>query len=132
MKETNKLIVGQDGILKDSGVKEVSVNDYEELLSINYEPKNDWLILQPLPEKEKTTSSGIIIPGGSLKEFKCVIVAAPVNSEYSRGQVVRLDPMMFGQNGPRAEYIETQPFVECPTHFVKGVYTNINLADWKA
>lgn len=132
MKEVNKLVVDQDGILKETGVKEVSVNDYTELVSINYEPKNDWLVLQPLPEKEKTLPSGIVIPGGSLKEFKCVIVASPTGSEYTRGQVVRLDPRMFGPEGPYGEHIDGSIVIECPTHFVKGVYTNINLAEWKA
>lgn len=130
MKETSKLIVGQDGMLEESGVKQINVADYNELIQINYEPKNDWLVLQPLPEKEVKTNSGLIVSAGKM-EYKCVIVAAPVNSGYTRGQVVRVDPMMFG-NGPKVDYIENKPILDCPIHFIKGIYTSINLSDWKS
>jgi hypothetical protein len=130
-KETSKLIVGVDGVLQETGTKEVSVAEYKELVAIDYQPMNDWLVLQPLPAKELKSSSGLIVSAGKM-EFKAAIVAAPKESEYVRGQVVRIDPMMFGNEGPKVDYIEGKPVLDCPVHFVKGVYTNVNLSDWKA
>jgi hypothetical protein len=130
-KEKSKLIVGSDGVLQETGTKEVSVEEYKELVALDYQPMNDWLVLQPLPSKELKSSSGLIISAGKM-EFKCAIVAAPKNSEYTRGQVVRIDPMMFGNEGPKVDYIEGKPVLDCPVHFIKGVYLNVDLSDWKA
>jgi hypothetical protein len=130
-KETSKLIVGVDGVLQETGTKEVSVAEYKELVTLDYQPMNDWLVLQPLPAKELKSTSGLIVSAGKM-EFKAAIVAAPKESEYVRGQVVRIDPMMFGNEGPKVDYIEGKPVLDCPVHFVKGVYTNVNLSDWKA
>jgi hypothetical protein len=130
-KEKSKLIVGADGVLQETGTKEVSVEEYKELVTLDYQPMNDWLVLQPLPSKELKSSSGLIISAGKM-EFKCAIVAAPKNSEYIRGQVVRIDPMMFGNEGPKVDYIEGKPVLDCPVHFIKGVYLNVDLSDWKA
>ena len=130
-KETSKLIVGVDGVLQETGTKEVSVAEYKELVVLDYQPMNDWLVLQPLPAKELKSTSGLIVSAGKM-EFKAAIVAAPKESEYVRGQVVRIDPMMVGNEGPKVDYIEGKPVLDCPVHFVKGVYTNVNLSDWKA
>jgi hypothetical protein len=130
-KETSKLIVGVDGVLQETGTKEVSVAEYKELVTLDYQPMNDWLVLQPLPAKELKSTSGLIVSAGKM-EFKAAIVAAPKGSEYVRGQVVRIDPMMFSNEGPKVDYIEGKPILDCPMHFVKGVYTNVNLSDWKA
>jgi hypothetical protein len=130
-KEKSKLVVGSDGVLQETGTKEVSVEEYKELVALDYQPMNDWLVLQPLPAKELKSSSGLIISAGKM-EFKCAIVAAPKNSEYTRGQVVRIDPMMFGNEGPKVDYIEGKPVLDCPLHFIKGVYLNVDLSDWKA
>jgi hypothetical protein len=130
-KETSKLIVGVDGVLQETGTKEVSVAEYKELVVLDYQPMNDWLVLQPLPAKELKSTSGLIVSAGKM-EFKAAIVAAPKESEYVRGQVVRIDPMMFGNEGPKVDYIEGKPVLDCPVHFVKGIYTNVNLSDWKA
>jgi len=130
-KETSKLIVGVDGVLQETGTKEVSVAEYKELVVLDYQPMNDWLVLQPLPAKELKSTSGLIVSAGKM-EFKAAIVAAPKESEYVRGQVVRIDPMMFGNEGPKVDYIEGKPVLDCPVHFVKGVYTNVDLSDWKA
>jgi hypothetical protein len=129
-KEKSKLVVGSDGVLQETGTKEVSVEEYKELVALDYQPMNDWLVLQPLPAKELKSSSGLIISAGKM-EFKCAIVAAPKNSEYTRGQVVRIDPMMFGNEGPKVDYIEGKPVLDCPLHFIKGVYLNVDLSDWK-
>lgn len=130
-KEKSKLIVGSDGVLQETGTKEVSVAEYKELVTLDYQPMNDWLVLQPLPAKELKSTSGLIVSAGKM-EFKAAIVAAPKGSEYIRGQVVRIDPMMFSNEGPKVDYIEGKPILDCPMHFVKGVYTNVNLSDWKA
>jgi hypothetical protein len=130
-KEKSKLIVGVDGVLQETGTKEVSVAEYKELVVLDYQPMNDWLVLQPLPAKELKSTSGLIVSAGKM-EFKAAIIAAPKESEYARGQVVRIDPMMFGNEGPKVDYIEGKPVLDCPVHFVKGVYTNVNLSDWKA
>jgi hypothetical protein len=130
-KETSKLIVGVDGVLQETGTKEVSVAEYKELIQLDYQPMNDWLVLQPLPAKELKSTSGLIVSAGKM-EFKAAIVAAPKGSEYVRGQVVRIDPMMFSNEGPKVDYIEGKPILDCPVHFVKGVYTNVDLSDWKA
>lgn len=130
-KEKSKLIVGVDGVLQETDTKEVSVAEYKELVVLDYQPMNDWLVLQPLPAKELKSTSGLIVSAGKM-EFKAAIVAAPKGSEYVRGQVVRIDPMMFSNEGPKVDYIEGKPILDCPMHFVKGVYTNVNLSDWKA
>ena len=130
-KEKSKLVVGSDGVLQETGTKEVSVEEYKELVALDYQPMNDWLVLQPLPAKELKSSSGLIVSAGKM-EFKAAIVAAPKNSEYTRGQVVRIDPMMFGNEGPKVDYIEGKPVLDCPLHFIKGVYLNVDLSDWKA
>ena len=132
-KEKSKLAVGEDGILKETGVKEISVDDYTELLEINYLPQNDWLVIQPLSQNDKEikTNNGIIILNAGKLEFKCAIVATQEGSKYKRGIVVRLDPMMWGPQGPKVEYIDGKPLAECPEHFIKGVYTNIDLSNWK-
>ena len=130
-KEKSKLIVGSDGVLQETGTKEVSVEEYKELVALDYQPMNDWLVLQPLPSKELKSSSGLIVSAGKM-EFKAAIVAVPKNSEYTRGQVVRIDPMMFGNEGPKVDYIEGKPVLDCPVHFIKGVYLNVDLSDWKA
>jgi hypothetical protein len=130
-KEKSKLVVGSDGVLQETGTKEVSVEEYKELVALDYQPMNDWLVLQPLPAKELKSSSGLIVSAGKM-EFKAAIVAAPKNSEYTRGQVVRIDPMMFGNEGPKVDYIEGKPVLDCPVHFIKGVYLNVDLSDWKS
>lgn len=130
-KEKSKLIVGADGVLQETGVKEIAAADYKELVTLNYQPMNDWLVLQPLPAKELKSTSGLIVSAGKM-EFKAAIVAAPKGSEYVRGQVVRIDPMMFGSEGPKVDYIEGKPVLDCPVHFIKGVYNNVDLSDWKA
>lgn len=132
MKEAReKLSVDQEGNLVPTGTKQISVDDYQELVEINYEPKNNWLVLQPLPAKELKTGSGLIVSAGKM-EFKCAVIASPKNSEYIRGQVVRIDPSMFGQSGPAVDYIEGKPCLDCPEHFIKGIYTGLDLSNWKS
>ncbi len=128
MKERAKLAINEQGILEETGQKQISVEDYQELTSINYVPLNNWLVLQPLPGKETTTSSGILLPA-TKNEFKAAIVAAGENSTFKRGQVVRIDPNMFT---PYVEYIDNKPVMECPEHLIKGIYTNVDLSTWSS
>lgn len=130
MKEVEKLSVTPGGDLVPTGIKQVSVDDYQELIELDYIPKNHNLVLQPLPAKELKTNSGLIVSAGKM-EFKCAIVATPEGSDYKRGQVVRINPMMFGQQGPTVDYICGKPVLDCPEHFILGVYPSIDLSTWK-
>ncbi len=131
-KETPKLEIDKDGTLKETGKREISVDSFKELSKVDYIPENNWIILQPLPEKETTTAGGIVIPGyvASKQEFKAAVVATTDGSIYKRGQVVRIDPTMWGPQGPRAEYICGIPLLECPEHFLKGRYPSFDLSGW--
>jgi hypothetical protein len=128
-KERAKLVVDQDGMLQETKEKQIDVNDIKELLSVDFEPKNSWIALQPLPEKEVKTNTGIIL--GSKKEFKCAVIQASATSEYKRGQVVMIDPSMFGHQVPEVDYIDGVPTLMVPEHFIKGIYTKYDLSNWK-
>ncbi len=132
-RETPKLEIDKDGTLKETGKREISVDSFKELSKVEYIPENNWIVLQPLPEKEIVTTGGIIVPGyvATKQEFKAAVVATTEDSKYKRGQVVRIDPLMWGQTGPRAEYICGVPLIECPEHFLKGRYPNYDLSNWK-
>lgn len=127
--ERSKLEINQDGILKETG-KQLDVSKIDKLISVNFEPKNGWIVLQPLPDKETVTKSGLIIPG-SKKEMKAAVIATKNDSEYKRGQVVMIDPAMFGPNVPGVDYIEGEPTLMVPEHFIKGIYTKYDLSNWK-
>jgi hypothetical protein len=137
-----KLAIDRDGLMKETGIKEININTIENLQEIDYLPAEHEIVLQPLPEKESTTASGIVIPGyvANKNEFKCAVIATSKESKYVRGQVVRLDPNFYavkdqatGQVHLRVptDYICGKPVLQCPEHFIKGVYTNIDLSNWK-
>ena len=137
-----KLAIDRDGLISKTGIKELNINTIENLQTIDYLPSEHEIVLQPLPEKESKTASGIVIPGyvASKNEFKAAVVATNEDSKYVRGQVVRLDPNFYavkdqatGQIHLRVptDYICGKPVLQCPEHFIKGIYTDINLADWK-
>jgi co-chaperonin GroES (HSP10) len=129
MKEKVKLEVDQEGNLQEK--KTVDINSINELIEVNFEPKNNWIVLQPLPEKEVKTNSGIYVPG-SKTETKCAVIAADSKSEYKRGQVILIDPSMFGsQVQGHVDYIEGKPTLMVPEHFIKGIYTKYDLSNWK-
>lgn len=141
-KEKSKLAVGEDGILRETGTKEIKIVDIENLQTIDYLPAEHEIVLQPLPEKESKTASGIVIPGyvANKNEFKCAVVATNKESKYTRGQVVRLDPSFYAVKDQATgqiklvvptDYICGKPVLQCPEHFIKGVYTNIDLSNWK-
>lgn len=128
--EKNKLAVNQDGLLVETGKKEISLDDIKSLQSINYVPVNNEVVLQPLTEKEVSTASGILLPANK-KELRAAVVAVGEESKFKRGQVVRLDPSFFAGQGVPVDYIDGKPVLQVPEHFVRGIYTNIDLTDWK-
>lgn len=138
-KEINKLAIDQDGLLVETGKKQINVEDIKELLQVNYEPVNSEVVVQLLPSKPITTSSGISLPE-SKKELKAAVVAVTQGSKFKRGQVIRLDAEFFMLMNPSTRevevnmpvhYIEDKPLLQVPEHFVKGIYTNVDLIDWK-
>jgi co-chaperonin GroES (HSP10) len=128
--EKNKLAIGPDGILTETGVKEISIDDIKGLQSVNYIPVNQEIVVQPLTEKEVKTSSGILLPANK-KELRAAVVAVGKESKFIRGQVIRLDGSFFGGQGVPVDYIDGKPVLQIPEHFIRGVYTNIDLIDWK-
>lgn len=138
---TTKLALGVDGMLKESKEKIIKIESIDLLQEIDYLPADNEIVLQLLPDKEQVTASGIIIPGyvASKTEMKAAIVATNKDSKYARGQVVRLDPMFWAVKNPQGgyelrvptDYICGKPTLQCPEHFIKGTYTNINLENWK-
>lgn len=137
--EINKLEVGPDGVLKETGVKKVDINHINHLQEINYVPVNHEIVVQVLPEKSITTASGIVLPE-SKREFKAAVVAVQKDSKFKRGQVIRLDGEFFLKMNPETRkvdvvlpvhYIDNKPLLQVPEHFVKGIYTNVDLSNWK-
>jgi co-chaperonin GroES (HSP10) len=131
MKEREKLAVDKEGNLIPTGQKQISIDDINELQECNYVPYGHETLLQMLSTKEQVTQSGIILPKTERGEIKAIVAATNEHSGLTRGQVVRLDGMMFGQTGVWIDYIEGKPFTQVPNHFIKGVYQGINLSNWK-
>lgn len=141
-KEKDQLIVGKDGIIETTGNKVFDVSDIKELLTINYIPSKFEVVVQPLPDKETKTSTGLILPG-SKNEIRAIVVVPSKESEengYKRGQVVRLDKGMFTKYNAQGQsmveipvdYIDGKPCLQIPEHFIRGTYTNLDLSNWKS
>ena len=128
--EKNKLAIGPDGLLQETGVSEISIDDIKGLQSIEYVPVNQEIVVQPLTEKEVKTSSGILLPANK-KELRAAVVALGKESKFKRGQVIRLDGSFFGNQGVPVDYIDGKPVLQIPEHFIRGIYTNVDLTDWK-
>lgn len=128
--EKNKLAIGPDGLLQETGVKEISLDDIKGLQTIEYVPVNQEIVVQPLTEKEVKTSSGILLPANK-KELRAAVVAVGKKSKFKRGQVIRLDGSFFGNQGVPVDYIDGKPVLQIPEHFIRGIYTNVDLTDWK-
>jgi co-chaperonin GroES (HSP10) len=128
--EKNKLAINQDGLLVETGTKEISLDDIKSLQSIDYVPVNQEIVVQPLTEKEVQTSSGILLPANK-KELRAAVVAVGKDSKFKRGQVIRLEPSFFGGQGVPVDYIDGKPVLQVPEHFIKGIYTSVDLTDWK-
>ncbi len=132
MKEQNKLAINHEGVLVDTGKREIKLEDLNELQECNYIPYGHETVIQLLPMTEKTTISGIILPASHRGEIKGVVAATNEHSNLVRGNVVRLDAVMFGQGGPWVDYINGKPFTQVPNHFIKGVYEGLDLSNWKS
>ena len=128
--EKNKLAINQDGLLVETGTKEISLDDIKSLQSIDYVPVNQEIVVQPLTEKEVQTSSGILLPANK-KELRAAVVAVGKDSKFKRGQVIRLEASFFGGQGVPVDYIDGKPVLQVPEHFIKGIYTSVDLTDWK-
>ncbi len=128
--EKNKLAIGPDGLLQETGVSEISIDDIKGLQSIEYVPVNQEIVVQPLTEKEVKTESGILLPANK-KELRAAVVAVGKESKFKRGQVIRLDGSFFGNQGVPVDYIDGKPVLQIPEHFIRGIYTNVDLTDWK-
>ena len=128
--EKNKLAINQDGLLVETGTKEISLDDIKSLQVIDYVPVNQEIVVQPLTEKEVQTSSGILLPANK-KELRAAVVAVGKESKFKRGQVIRLEPSFFGGQGVPVDYIDGKPVLQVPEHFIKGIYTSVDLTDWK-
>ncbi len=133
MKEVEKLAVGPGGVLTETGQRQINLSEINELQECKYEPYGHETVLQLLPpSKEQKTVSGIILPVSTRGEIKGVVAATNSNSGLKRGDLVRLDLIMFPKEGPWVDYIDGKPFMQVPNHFIKGVYANIDLSNWKA
>jgi len=65
------------------------------------------------------------------KELRAAVVAVGKESKFKRGQVIRLDGSFFGNQGVPVDYIDGKPVLQIPEHFIRGIYTNVDLTDWK-
>lgn len=125
-----KLAINQAGDLVGTGKKEIDLDKINELQEIDYTPAQGEVVLQPLTMKEMTTSSGIHLPENK-KELRAAIVEVHPESKYKRGQVIRMDANMFGGQGVPVDYICGKAVLQVPEHFIRGVYKNIDLSEWK-
>jgi hypothetical protein len=131
MKTTDKLAVDKDGNLVPTGIKTSSVEDFTQLNDFsNVEITNDEIILQPLPDKEVVTTSGIILPGKKA-ELLMIVAQAKPDSKYKRGQVVALNPQWF-QQGIFKDYVDNKECTIVPEASIRYVYKNYDLSNWKS
>lgn len=130
MKETVKLAVGQDGVLKETGKKEIDLDKISELQTVNYIPVEGEIVLQPLTQKEVVTGSGLILPANTKELRAAVIRTNPLDTKWKRGEVVRLDGNFF-QGGVPVDYIDGKPCLQIPNHFIRGTYPGLDLSGWK-
>lgn len=133
-KKTPALAVNKNGILQEVG-QGIDVDQFKELLDVKATPKNGWLFLQPLSQKETSTNSGIVLVASH--EFRCAVVAAGKNTnlqdeDYVRGQVVNLDVTMVPPELKEPYYINNIPILRVPQHFVICTYDGLDLSEWKA
>lgn len=131
MKEVEKLAVDSKGNLVPTGIKTSSVEDFTQLNDFsNVEITNDEIILQPLPDKEVKTQSGLILPGKK-SELLMIVAQVKPGSKYKRGQVVALNPMWF-QDGVYKDFVDNKECSIVAEASIRYVYTNYDLSNWKA
>ena len=108
MENKGRMIVNKEGIL--SQTNEVDITKFDKLVTLEGEVMEGRIVLQPLPQKEKTIS-GIIIPNGT-GEFRCAVIIAYKDSKFKRGDVVALKLSDFpGGMPPMVDFLEERPCV---------------------
>jgi len=103
-----KLGVSGDGTLIETN--ELDITKIDKLAKLNGKVSEGRIVLQPLPQKEKTIG-GIILPT-VLGEFRCAVILSHPDSEYLRGDVVALKLSDFpGGMPPQVDFLEGNPCV---------------------
>jgi hypothetical protein len=107
MKEPKgRLAVNPDGLLAETN--ELDIMKIDKLAELKGEVTEGRIVLQPLPQKEKTIG-GIILPS-VLGEFRCAVILAHPTSKYKRGDVVALKLSDFpGAIPPQVDFLEGNP-----------------------
>lgn len=107
MKEAKgRLGVDKDGSLIETN--ELDITKIDKLAKLEGEVVEGRIVLQPLPQKEKTIG-GIILPT-VLGEFRCAVICAHPSSKYKRGDVIALKLSDFpGGIPPQVDFLEGHP-----------------------
>ena len=115
MKEVKgRLAVDKDGMLAETN--ELDITKIDKLAKLEGEVSEGRIVLQPLPQKEKTIG-GIILPD-VVGEFRCAVMCSHSTSKYKRGDVIALKLSDFppslkypGGEPPRVDFLEGHPCV---------------------
>lgn len=106
MKTLGKLGVDKDGMLAETN--ELDITKIDKLAKLEGEVSEGRIVLQPLPQKEKSIG-GIILPT-VLGEFRCAVMLSHSTSKYKRGDVVALKLSDFpGGLPPQVDFLEGIP-----------------------
>lgn len=106
MKTLGKLGVDKDGMLAETN--ELDITKIDKLAKLEGEVSEGRIVLQPLPQKEKSIG-GIILPS-VLGEFRCAVMLSHSTSKYKRGDVVALKLSDFpGGLPPQVDFLEGIP-----------------------
>ncbi len=107
MKEVKgRLAVDKDGLLAETN--ELDITKIDKLAKLEGEVSEGRIVLQPLPQKEKTIG-GIILPN-VLGEFRCAVITSHPTSKYKRGDVIALKMSDFpGGMPPQVDFLEGAP-----------------------
>lgn len=106
MKTLGKLGVDKDGMLAETN--ELDITKIDKLAKLEGEVSEGRIVLQPLPQKEKSIG-GIILPS-VLGEFRCAVMLSHSTSKYKRGDVVALKLSDFpGGLPPQVDFLEGVP-----------------------
>lgn len=106
MKTLGKLGVDKDRMLAETN--ELDITKIDKLAKLEGEVSEGRIVLQPLPQKEKSIG-GIILPT-VLGEFRCAVMLSHSTSKYKRGDVVALKLSDFpGGLPPQVDFLEGIP-----------------------
>ena len=87
---------------------ELDITKIDKLAKLEGEVSEGRIVLQPLPQKEKSIG-GIILPT-VLGEFRCAVMLSHSTSKYKRGDVVALKLSDFpGGLPPQVDFLEGIP-----------------------